>query len=151
MSAFGVQVKQQNLPTRATTVSFFVKNKKNPLSFAGAFQIQVWWAFHPQTIVCFENISLCEYYSVKRIWSGCLNLSSRQQQQAVMDIHFMWRGRSINKEWQISFLFSAQALISLLISLCLFRMKRLGVESVAFCLSLWVCVCVCVRDRDRDL
>jgi hypothetical protein len=41
MSAFGVQVKQQNLPTRATTVSFFVKNKKNPLSFAGAFQIQV--------------------------------------------------------------------------------------------------------------
>jgi hypothetical protein len=30
MNEFGVQVKQQNLPTRATTVFFFVLKKKNP-------------------------------------------------------------------------------------------------------------------------
>ncbi len=89
---------------------FFLSWK--PLSFAGAFQIQVWWAFHPQMIVCFEHINLWILFSEENLeWLLEFVLKTAATSSHGY-MHFMWRGRSINKEWQISFLFSAQALMS---------------------------------------
>ncbi len=124
---------------------FFCLKKKNPLSFAGAFQIQVWWAFHPQMIVCFEHINLWREFGVVA-WI-CPQDSSNKQSWIYA---FYVEGKKHQQGMANFFSFFSSRFDELLISLCFFRMKGLGVEGVAFCLSLWVCVCVCVSETETE-